>query len=217
VPVDYAKAMNYWELAAQQGNCHSFLDLGSFYDRGIGVALNYSKGADYLARGVKCAPANSYYLWKLGKRIEDAKGVPRDCVTMSKLYFASMVFGYIDAAADLGYLFDKGCDSILRDDKRALQMYLGCAKAGVALCQNNVGAMLKHGRGIGAPDLVAGYAWLKLAAENGNELAQRNLEDYHDMFSDEVRQQALQHLVAIKAMVRGAFEVRPILSGELEY
>lgn len=78
-----------------------------------------------------------------------------------------MIFDYAEAAVSLGYIYDKGCDSILRDDKRAFQIYLLGAKAGVPLCQNNVGAMLKHGRGVCAPDTVRAYAWLTLAAATG--------------------------------------------------
>jgi TPR repeat protein len=215
---DMTKALGYWEAAAQQGNCHSLVDLSSVYDRGAGVPLNYSKGAKYVADAVKCSPTNSFYLWKLGKRLTDAKGLPRDCVTASTLFLESMMFGYSDAAVELGYIYDKGCDSILRDDKRAFQIYLQGAKAGVPLCQNNVGAMLKHGRGVGAPDTVSGYAWLMLAVANGNELAARNLTDNKDLFPEEVRKQGLEHLEVIKNMIHGgAVDMQLLASGDMTY
>ena len=149
--------------------------------------------------------------------MEDAKGLPRDCVTAAKLYLESMMFGYNDAAVDLGYLYDKGCDSILRDDKRAFQIYLLGAKVGVPLCQNNVGAMLKHGRGVGAPDTVRAYAWLMLAAANGDELAARNLTDNQLLFPEEVRKQGLAHLEDIKKMIRDETVGQLLASGDMSY
>jgi TPR repeat protein len=130
-----------------------------------------------------------------------------------------MMLGYSDAAVNLGYIFDKGCDSIRRDDKRALQIYLAGAKAGVPLCQNNVGAMLKHGRGIGGtPDRISGYAWLTLAANNGDELAVKNLVDFQEMFPEDVRKQGLQHLEEIKKMIHpGEVDMQLLVSGDMSY
>lgn len=216
---DVEKAIGYWETAAQRGNCHSLLDLSSIYDRGAGVPTDYSKGAKYVEDAVKCEPNNSYYVWKLAKRLEEAKGLPKDCVAASQLFVKSMVLGYSDAAVDLGYIFDKGCDAIRRDDKRALQIYLAGAKAGVPLCQNNVGAMLKHGRGIGGtPDTIRGYAWLTLAANNGDELAVKNLVGYQELFPEGVRKQGLQHLEEIKKMIHpGEVDMQLLASGDMSY
>lgn len=201
VPANIGKAITYWQAAVQQGDCQSLIDLSSLYDRGLGLPLSYSMGAKYVAEAVRCNPTHSYYLWKLGKRLIDAKGMPRDCVMASQFFYDSIVFGNDDAAVDLGYLYDKGCDSILRDDRRALRIYLFGAKAGVALCQNNVGAMLKHGRGIGMPDIASGYAWMVLAARNGDALAAKNLEENGSLFSEEIRKQGLKHLEEIKPMI----------------
>jgi TPR repeat protein len=71
------------------------------------------------------------------------------------------------------------------------------AKLGVALCQNNVGAMLKHGRGVKDADPARGYGWIKLAALKGDELANKNLQD--KLFTAEVRAVGLAHLADIQA------------------
>ena len=97
---------------------------------------------------------------------------------------------------NLGYIYDKGCAPIVRDDHRALQIYLLGAKLGVALCENNVGAMIKHGRGIEAADLARGYGWIKLAAMHGNDLAKANLQD--PLFTPSVRAAGLAQLVDIQ-------------------
>ena len=147
-PQNPAAAIDYWELASQQGNCQALINLSSVYDRGVGVAADPQRGADYVKRGLQCDPTNSFYLWKMAKRFFDAKGIDQDCESAEKLFGQSLDHGYADAAVDLGYIYDKGCGSIARDDDRAFQIYLLGAKLGVALAQNNVGAMLKHGRGV---------------------------------------------------------------------
>jgi len=108
--------------------------------------------------------------------------------------------GYADAAVDLGYIYDKGCGPIAEDDHRALQFYLLGAKLGVALCENNVGAMIKHGRGVDAADPARGYGWIKLAAMNGNDLAKANLQD--PLFTPTVRAVGLAQLADIETRMR---------------
>jgi TPR repeat protein/membrane associated rhomboid family serine protease len=197
IPQDTSKAIGYWERANQQGSCQSWIDLSSVYDRGIGVAADYRRAADYVDQAVHCDPANSFFLWKLAKRFYDAKGRDRDCRAAERLLQDSLDHGYADAAVDLGYIYDKGCEPIARDDHRAFQIYLLGAKLGVALCENNVGAMIKHGRGVDAADLARGYGWIKLAAMNGNDLAKANLQD--PLYTPSVRAVGLAQLVDIQS------------------
>jgi TPR repeat protein len=197
IPQDTSKAIRYWERANKQGSCQSWIDLSSIYDRGIDVDTDYRRGADDIEQAVHCDPGNSFYLWKYAKRFYDAKGRDRDCRAAEKLLKESLDHGYDDAGVDLGYIYDKGCDPIARDDHHALQVYLLCAKLGVALCQNNVGAMLKHGRGVETADLARGYGWIKLAAMNGNDLAKANLQD--SLFTPSVRAAGLVQLAEIES------------------
>jgi TPR repeat protein len=195
-PQDTSEAIRYWERASQQGSCQSLIDLSSVYDRGIGVSRDNRIAADYVERAARCDPANGFYLWKLAKRFYDANGRDRDCQVAEKLFTRSLDHGYADAAVDLGYVYDKGCSPLARDDHHALQIYLLGAKLGVPLCQNNVGAMIKHGRGVAAADPARGYGWIKLAALNGDELARANLQD--PLFTVSVRAVGLAQLADIQ-------------------
>jgi TPR repeat protein len=196
-PQEPARAIRFWELANQQGSCQSLVNLSSFYDRGVGVGTDHKRAADYVDQAVHCDPTNSFYLWKLAMRFFDANGVAKDCVAAEKFFTQSLDHGDADATVDLGYIFDKGCGPIPEDDARAFQIYLLGAKLGVALCQNNVGAMLKHGRGVKDADPARGYGWIKLAALKGDELANKNLQD--KLFTAEVRAVGLAHLADIQA------------------
>ena len=197
IPQDTSKAIHYWERANQQGSCQSWIDLSSVYDRGIGVDVDLHKGANDIERAVHCDPADKYFLWKYGMRFYDARGRDRDCLTAETLFKESLDHGYADAGVSLGYIYDKGCDPIAKDDHRALLTYLQCAKLGVALCENNVGAMVKHGRGIETADPARGYGWIKLAALHGNDLAKANLQD--PLFTPSVRAAGLAQLAEIQS------------------
>lgn len=195
-PQEPARAIRYWELANQQGSCQALVNLSSFYDRGVGVSTDHRKAADYVDGAVHCDSSDSFYLWKLGMRYFDANGRTKDCVVAEKLFTESLAHGYADAAVNLGYIYDKGCGPVAEDDARAFHIYLLGAKQGVALCQNNVGAMLKHGRGVQSADPARGYGWIKLAALNGDPLANKNLQD--PLFTPEVRVVGLAHLADIQ-------------------
>src|ERR1700722_9552679 len=197
IPQNTSKAIGYWERASQQGNCQSLIDLSSVYDRGIDVEADTRRGADYVERAVHCDPANGFFLWKFAKRFYDARGRDRDCQAAEKLFRESLDHGNTDSAVDLGYIYDKGCAPIARDDRRALQIYLLGAKLGVALCENNVGAMIKHGRGVEAADPARGYGWIKLAAIRGDDLAKANLQD--PLFTPSVRAAGLAPLAYIQS------------------
>jgi len=208
-PQDTATAMRYWERANQQGSCQSWIDLSAVYDKGIDVRADPERSADYIEQAVSCDPTNSFYLWKLAMRFFDAKGRAHDCEKAARFLTQSLDNGYADASVDLGYIYDKGCGPIARDYPRAFRIYLLGAKLGVALSQNNVGVMIKHGRGIPA-DLARGYAWIKLAALHGDELAKSNLQD--PVFTAKVKAAGLADLAEIQVrLVSGPKDSEAIL------
>jgi membrane associated rhomboid family serine protease/TPR repeat protein len=200
IPQDTSKAIQYWERANAQGSCQSWIDLSSTYDRGISVPQDYRRGADDVERAVHCDPANGFFLYKLSERFYGDRGRDRDCLAAERFLRESLDHGYDDAAVNLGYIYDKGCEPIARDDYRALQIYLLGAKLGVALCENNVGAMVKHGRGIGTADPARGYGWIRLAAMHGNDLAKANLKD--PLFTPSVQAAGLLQLADIQIRLR---------------
>ena len=219
LPQDLAKAQAYWLAAATtQGYCRAFTSIASVYDRGAGVPVDYTKAALYVANAVKCDPNEPLFLFKLGDRMTEAKGIPRDCVRAGNLFYKSMSLGYAKAGANLGYLYDKGCGTIVRDDQRAFQIYLACAKAGDGMCQNNVGAMLKHGRGVGEPDYVRSFGWFLVSASLGEDLAKKNLENYKDLFSPETREQGLKHAYEVAQMIHpGYVDMQAMERGDMTY
>jgi uncharacterized protein len=186
------QAHEYFQKAAHQNNPWAYVNLAemAFGERGAPDAA--AKGIALLEEGARntCTlclieEASIYHSGAHGIRADSAK-------TVWLLHKAAA----LGDNQNLGYLFDKGCSPIARDDHHALQIYLLCAKLGVALCQNNVGAMIKHGRGVPTADPARGYGWIKLAALHGNDLAKANLGD--PLFTASVRAVGLANLSDIQ-------------------
>jgi hypothetical protein len=202
VAVNKPLAVEYWNKAAKLGYCKAYTHLADAFDNGWGVPENRAKAAELNISAVKCGnPPDGFAVWKLATRYRDGTGLQRDCKVAVDLFSKAVLLHYAKAVTDLGYLYQNGCDQIAPDPKLAFKTYLFGAKMGVAMCQNNVGAMLKHGTGVGAPDKVRAFAWLTLAAENGSELAVSNLTDFAAMFTDADRKAGEQHLAEIKQML----------------
>jgi TPR repeat protein len=203
VPVDKHKAVSYWERAAALHNCTAMRNLSGAYHNGWGVQVDEGKATEYARDAANCGnPPDGFDVWSLGTRYRDGVGIARNCTTAQQLFNRAIMLDYLDAITDIGFMYQNGCEEIQPDQKEAFKYYLAGAKLGVVLCQNNVGAMLKHGYGVDAPDRVKAFAWLTLAAENGNEVAKRNLQDFGNMFSDTDREAGLRHLEIIKKMVK---------------
>ncbi|TDQ49765.1 hypothetical protein EV696_103134 [Permianibacter aggregans] len=72
-----------------------------------------------------------------------------------------------------------------------------------ATSQHNVGAMYINGDYV-AHDLIEGYAWMLVAAGNGDHAGKRKVKTYGPEISEEGRKRAQERGVAIKAMIEEA-------------
>ncbi|CRF50309.1 hypothetical protein HHE06_01320 [Helicobacter heilmannii] len=73
---DYAKALQYYQKAADMGETRAYFDLGLMYFNGNGVAKDYSKALQYFQKGAKMENASSYGM--LGIMYENGMGVEQD-------------------------------------------------------------------------------------------------------------------------------------------
>ncbi|HQQ64478.1 MAG TPA: tetratricopeptide repeat protein [Pseudomonadales bacterium] len=205
-PIDKALAVQFWMKGLEGGECSAMVRLGDAYDNSWGVPVDKTLATQYYEKAVQCNRSNNsldgFNLWKLATRYRNAIGVTQDCEKALKLLEESISTNDFERAyPDLGYLYQNGCGTIAADPQKAFTIYLHGAKNGVALSQNNVGAMLKHGIETTPPDRVRAYAWLLLAMQNGAEIAKRNLNDFSTMFSDADRAAGQAHMQKIQYMI----------------
>jgi len=71
--------------------------------------------------------------------------------------------------------------------------------------QHNVGAMYINGDYV-AHDLVEGYAWMLVAASNGDQAGKRKVKAYGPELSEEAKKRAQERMSAIQSMIEEAKE-----------
>ena len=90
--------------------------------------------------------------------------------------------------------FQAGVDAYEREDyETAMKEWRPLADQGVALAQNNLGALYQHGNGIGR-DYGQAAGWYQRAAEQGNAVAQANLGHMYEHGKGVSRDYVLAHM-----------------------
>ncbi len=77
-PQDYAKALQWWRKAAEQGIAVAGYLLGVMYDNGEGVPQNYAEAVKWYRKAAEQGVAEAQY--NLGFMYSRGKGVPQDYV-----------------------------------------------------------------------------------------------------------------------------------------
>lgn len=76
IDVDYAKARDYYQRAAEKGFVSALSQLGWLYDNGLGVDVDYAKALDYYQQAAE--KGDPVGLYNLGWLYEYGKGVEKD-------------------------------------------------------------------------------------------------------------------------------------------
>lgn len=76
VPKDYAEAVNWYRLAADQGLAESQHMLGVMYDRGEGLPQDFSKAFKWFGKAANQGYAPAQY--DLGRQYESGEGIPQN-------------------------------------------------------------------------------------------------------------------------------------------
>lgn len=203
IPVNPGLALTYWNRAAELGSCLAMTNLAKAYEGGQGRAQDGAKVLEFLEQAVDCNPRDATSLYKLGKYYFDEKNPYRDCAKAERYLQRAVANGRRDAYTELGFIYDRGCAPVPEDKKKAFGYYLTGAKLNVPLCQNNIGAMLRHGWGV-EKDLVKGYAWMQVAAGNGSGAASKNLQEFDVMFKRQDKLDGVKYVPAIREMLATA-------------
>lgn len=203
IAIDPTLAVSYWNRAAELGSCLAMTSLAKAYEGSEGVTKDGSKVLELLEQAVDCNPRDTASLYKLGKYYFDEKNPYRDCAKAERFFQRAVANGKREAYTDLGFIYDKGCAPVLEDKKKAFGYYLTGAKLNVPLCQNNTGAMLKHGWGV-EKSLVKGYAWMQVAAGNGSGSAKKNLVEFDTLFKRQDKLDGVKYIPTVKDMIDNA-------------
>ena len=138
VPQDYANAMKYYTLAADQGVAMAQCNLGIMYNKGEGVPQDYTKARKYFTLAAEQGHADAQN--SLGSMYYNGDGVPQDNAKAIKYCTLAAEQGDAHAQFNLGYMYDKG-DGVPEDYAKATTWYQLAAAQSHANAIKNLGNM----------------------------------------------------------------------------
>ena len=171
VPVDKAKAVQWYRKAAVQGNRDAQYNLAVAHAFGDGVARNDAEALLWYRRAAEQGSAVAQY--SLGVSYALGEGTAQSDEEAVKWYSAAAEQGYADAQYTLGELLraGRGAPASERD---ALHWFGEAARNGNASAQYKLGNIYREGSGV-ERDLTEAMHWYKLAAAQGHREAQAGL------------------------------------------
>ena len=157
IPKDMAKAVEWWKLAADQGEDGAMYNLGIAHLNGDGVAKD-----DY--------KAFQYWMQAFDSRNTLAEN---RLLSVPKTYRADAEKGDASAQFFMGTAYEYG-HGVPKNAETAADWYRKAAEQGHPGAQTFLAYALYTGSGV-AQDAEQAFAWFRKAAEQGNSEAQQNL------------------------------------------
>ena len=176
VAQDYAKAIEWFRQAAEQGYATAQNNLGDCYYDGQGVTQDYAQAVSWYRKAAEQGDAAAQF--RLGFCYEYGRGVSKDYTQAVSWYRKATERGNAKAQNNLGncYYYGKG---LTKDYAQAVYWYRKAAEQGDAQAQNNLGECYYYGRGV-RQDYTQAVNWYRKAAEQGYAVAQYNLGISYD-------------------------------------
>lgn len=201
VPPNDTEACNWWEAAGNQGDTTSANNLGRCFESGKGRSQSYPLAAQWYRRAADGGDA--YGMYNLGLAYEYGRGVaqsfeiaaswfrqalvvkmePGDTSDANRHFKRSMnnvdaARGVPQAQFDLAIDLLNGHEPEVKDERRAMAMMREAATRGtLPEAWYTYGSWLHIGMGGVKSDVTQGAAWVKKAADAGNEAARISYAD----------------------------------------
>ena len=167
VPLDKARASEYYQKAAGLGDIDSMCVLASMLRNGDGVPTDKAGAAELYRRAADLGDPDAQY--DLAFMLDAGEGVPQDREEAERLFALSADQGDTDACLCLGgILYERG------DYQDAEGRFMTAALKGDVKAMYNLGLMYSEGS-LGEPDMGKAEEWFESAAEDGFAYAQTSL------------------------------------------
>jgi TPR repeat protein len=164
VPKDAAKALHYFQQAANLGNADGENDLGVLYDKGIGVALDYATALRWFKRAAAQGNANANFA--IGVIYDDGHGVSTDYTTAMHYYRLAADHGVPNAKNSIGILYFEG-HGVPQNYATALHWFGQAAAQHYSVAEDNVGLLYEQGHAVPQVYQIALY-WDQMAVSDGD-------------------------------------------------
>jgi len=169
VKQDYAAAVKFFEMAAEQGQVKAQCQLGVCYKRGYGVEQNYGKAVKYYQMAASQGHVRAQH--NLGVCYKRGLGVEQDFSKAAKYYKMAADGGYLHAQFNLGVCYCQGC-GVDQDFERAVWYYQMAADQGHVIAQYDLAICYERGCGV-KQDYFIANKYYQMAASQGHVKAKK--------------------------------------------
>jgi TPR repeat protein len=168
VAQDYAEALRWYRLAADQGLGNAQFNIGVYYTDGIGVARDDAEAVRWYR--LAADQGNASAQCNLGMCYAKGAGIAQDDREAVRWYRLSADQGDATAQANLGTRYQKGA-GVAKDEAAAARWYRLAGEQGNVNAQINLSLCYQNGTGVAHDDAEV-LRWNRLAADQGDANAQ---------------------------------------------
>lgn len=155
--------------AAEAGDTAAAFEVGLRYAEGRGIPADLARAADWYGKAAAKGLVPAQY--RLAIAYEKGLGVERNAEQAKRLYLAAAEKGNVRAMHNLGVLFANA-----RDMNSAVPWFQKAGDLGLKDSQFNLGIIHALGSGV-KQDLAVSYKWFALAAKQGDQEAEKKLQE----------------------------------------
>lgn len=178
------------EEEAAKGNPETQLALGLMFYSGVQIPVNKEKGCEYIKKAAENGNAQAQYLYSgivLGAD-SDHSPTKEQLLEAASWIQKAADGGFLTAVTTLANMYAEG-RILHKDSKKAQHYFLKAAEMGDLQSQLTVAGIYHFSIGL---DRTIGYAWYKVAEQNGNEYAAEASAKLYEELSDEDKSEALR-------------------------
>jgi hypothetical protein len=176
VPMDAAKAVEWFRKAADQGDANAQVSLGFCYMTGTGIGQDEAKGVGWF---VKAARQNNLTAeFDLAWCHEQGVVFPQSHQEAFFLFEEAARQGDAAAQYAVGYDWMEGIGAPVKNEMEGAKWYRRAAEQGYDAAQLNLGNCYQEGKGV-SMDLSEAVKWFHRSAMQGDPAGQFNLAMYY--------------------------------------
>ncbi|MCH5340321.1 MAG: tetratricopeptide/SEL1-like repeat protein [Acetatifactor sp.] len=176
VEQDSAKAIEWYEKAADLGYTSAMSNIGYMYYRGEGVDQNYAQAMEWYGKAANLGNSNAMdwvgYMYQYGLSVE------QDYTKAMEWYEKAADLGSSSAMNNIASLYYNG-KGVEQDYAKSMEWYEKSANLGNASAMTWVGYMYQHEQGVEL-NYAQAMEWYKKSANLGNDSAMNNIGFMYD-------------------------------------
>ncbi len=160
---DYTKALEYYQLAAENGNPQGDYYLGVLYCN-EDMGTDYEKAFDYFKKAADAGDADAMEM--IAGLYATGTVVDQDYLKALEYHQKAADAGNVEAMKKTARIYETG-RGVDQDYAKALEYYQKAAESGYADGCNNLGLLYLNGKGV-APDDQKAYGYFEMGMNLGN-------------------------------------------------